>query len=243
MSYELYYWPGIQGRGEFVRLLLEEAGAEYVDVARRAESEGGGVPALMRFLEGNGRGLRPFAPPFLVHGELVLAQTANILAYLAPRHGLVAEDAATRAETLQMELTIADFVAEVHDVHHPVAASLYYEDQKPEAARRAGHFVRERIPKFLGYFESVLAKNPRGAGRFLVGSALSYADLSMFQVIAGLKYAFPNAFGRIAPELPALVALGEAVAARPRIRAYLASERRLPFNQHGLFRHYPELDP
>lgn len=239
MSYELYYWPGIQGRGEFVRLLLAEADAPYVDVARRPESEGGGVPALMRFLKGEGEGLTPFAPPFLKDGGLVIAQVANILAYLAPKHGLEPDGEGGRIAALQLQLTIADLVGETHDTHHPVSSGLYYEDQKPEAQRRAKSFVSERLPKFLGYFEKVLGAN---GGQHMVGDRLSYVDLSLFQLSAGLRYAFPNAMSGLAPKLLRLTALADRVAARPRIAAYLASSDRLPFNEDGLFRHYPELD-
>ena len=52
--YELYYWPGIQGRGQFVRLALEYAGAKYVDIALVPEEKGGGVPALEKWLDGEG---------------------------------------------------------------------------------------------------------------------------------------------------------------------------------------------
>ena len=241
--YELYYWPQIQGRGEFVRLLLEDAGADYVDVARLPPSRGGGGQAISRLLEGNGPGLTPFAPPILKIGEVVIAQTANILAFLAPRHQLIAADEVRRAEANQLQLTIADAVAEAHETHHPISAALYYEDQKREARARAAHFVKERMPKFLGYFEDVLARNREGGGQFLVGAAHSYVDLSTFQLVSGLEYAFPNAFARLSPRIPGLLALRERVRARPRIAAYLASDRRLPFNQWGIFRHYPELDP
>ena len=238
-AYELYYWPTIQGRGEFVRLSLEDAGAHYVDVARLPESEGGGVPALMKFLRGTADGLAPFAPPFLKSGELVIGQTANILAYLGPRLGLVPSDEPSRLRANQLQLTLADFVDEAHDVHHPVAVSLYYEDQKPEAKRRAASFVAERIPKYLGYFERVLERN---GGEHLVGNRISYVDLSMFQLLAGLEYAFPRVMAAVGSRYPALVGLRGRVALRPRLAAYLSSPRRLPFNQHGLFRHYPELD-
>ena len=238
-NYELYYWPSIQGRGEFVRLALEEAGAAYVDVARLPESEGGGVPALMALLGSATEPLTPFAPPFLRSGSLLVAQTANILTYLAPRHDLVPEGEAARAQALEIQLTIADFVAEVHDTHHPIASSLYYEDQKPEAARRSKIFVTERIPKYLGWLERALS-HAGGDGFFR--AHVSYVDLSAFQVVAGLDYAFPRAMARLAPSVPRLRALHDRVAARPRIAAYLASPRRLAFNQHGIFRYYPELD-
>lgn len=238
MIVELYYWPSIQGRGEFVRLALEEAGARYVDVARGP----GGIRAMQRFVDGAQRGALPFAPPFVKVGRSVVAQTANVLAFLAPRLGLVPDDEAARAEAAQIQLTVADLVGEAHDAHHPVASSLWYEDQRPEARRRAQHFVEERMPKYLGWLESVLARNRRSRGRWLVGRHLTYPDLSAFQVVAGLRYAFPNAMARCERDLPKLAALHDRVAARPRIAAYLASERRVPFNEDGIFRHYPELD-
>ncbi len=236
MRYELYYWPSIQGRGEFARLALEEAGADYIDVARTPQR---GVPALTRFLEGKSDGRLPFAPPFLKAGKLVIAQTANILLWLAPRHDLVPKSQAVRLWAHQLQLTIADWLVEVHDAHHPIGGAFYYEDQKPESKRRAAHFTAERLPKFLGYFERVLA---REKGGWLLGRAFSYADLSLFQMIAGLRYAFPRAMERLEPKCLRSVALHERVAARSRIAAYLASKRRVAFNQHGIFRHYPELD-
>jgi glutathione S-transferase len=241
MRYELYYWPGIQGRGEFIRLALEEAGADYVDVARLPERAGGGMQALTRFLEDTSVKRPPFAPPFLKAGRLVIGQSANILQFLGPRLGLVPEDEASRLWAHQLQLTIADLVVEAHDVHHPIAAALYYDDQKPEARRRAPHFTGERIPKFLDYFERVLTGNSRGKG-FMLGTALSYVDLSIFQLISGLRYAFPKRMARLAPKYPGLLALHERVATRPNIATYLASDRRIAFNQHGIFRHYPELD-
>jgi len=237
--YRLYYWPGLQGRGELVRLALEAASTPYVDVARLPESEGGGVAALMKLMRGGGPGLEPFAPPFLQSGELVIAQTANILQYLAPRHGLVPDDEASRLRANQLQLTIADLIAEAHDVHHPIASSLYYEDQKPEALRRSQYFVTERIPKYLGHLERVLERN---GGRHFVGSALSYVDLSAFQILAGLDHSFPKAMQRIAASIPLLAAMRDRVAGVPSVAAYLASERRVPFNQKGIFRSYPELD-
>lgn len=236
--YELYYWPSIQGRGEFVRLALEDAGADYVDVARLADARGGGVPALMRVLESQEIAARPFAPPILKDGELYVSQTALIVHYLAPRLGLVPDDEPSRLKAHQLMLTIGDFLTEVHDTHHPIGTALYYEDQKPEARRRAQSFVEQRLPKFLGYFEDVLGK----AGHAL-GSELSYVDLALFQVMSGLGYAFPHALSRLKSGYQRLSAIHDEVAARPRLSAYLASERRIPFNEHGLFRHYPELDP
>lgn len=238
MRIELYYWPMIQGRGEFVRLALEEAGARYVDVAR----EKSGMAKMQRFLDGKERGALPFAPPFVKVGRAIVSQTANVLAFLGPRLGLVPKDEDLRAEVAQIQLTIADLVAEAHDTHHPIASSLYYADQKPEAKRRARSFVDERIPKYLGWLEQVLARNRKSRGRWLVGRDLTYADLSAFQVVAGLRYAFPNAMARAERELPLLAALHDRVASRKRIAAYLASPRRIPFNEDGIFRRYPELD-
>jgi glutathione S-transferase len=237
--YELYYWPSIQGRGEFTRLALEEAAAPYTDVARLPASKGGGVPALLKLMRSGEGGLEPLAPPFLKSGDLVIAQAANILFYLGPRHGLVPDDERSRFHAQQLQLTIADLVAEVHDTHHPISSGLVYEDQKPEAKRRAAAFVAERLPKFLGYLERALE---RAGGEHFFGRAVSYVDLSAFQVVAGLDYAFPNAMARIAKTIPRLRALRDQVAARPRIAAYLASDRRLAFSEQDIFRRYPELD-
>ena len=240
MTYELHYWPTIQGRGEFVRLALEEAGADYVDVARQPKKHGG-LPTMFEFLDGDTVEHPPFAPPFLKAGALLIGQTANILAFLGARHGLAPADEAGRLWTNQLQLTLADFLQEVHDTHHPIASGLYYEEQRQEARRRAADFLASRAPKYLGYFERVLARNPAG-GRHLVRDALTYADLSLFQMLAGLRYAFPRAMARLEGEVPRVVALYEAVAERPRIAAYLASSRRIPFNRQGIFRHYDELD-
>jgi len=241
MRYELYYWPEIQGRGEFVRLALEDAGADYVEVTRLPQRSGGGVPALLRLLEDRSLKRRPFAPPFLKAGRLIIAQTANILLYLGPRLGLAPKDEASRLWIHQLQLTIADWVGEVHDTHHPISGGLYYDEQKREAKRRAADFKDERLPKFLGYFEQVLERNLPGS-HYIAGKAVTYVDLSLFQMIAGLRYAFPRALARLEPEHPRLIALHDRVAARPRLATYLSSKRRLPFNQQGIFRHYRELD-
>jgi glutathione S-transferase len=236
MAYELYYWPTIQGRGEFIRLALEEAGEKYEDVARQS-GKGRGVPALMRFLSGRDIERPPFAPPFLRSGRLVIGQTANILLYLGERHGLAPRDDAGRYWAHQLQLTIADFLVEIHDTHHPICAGLFYEDQKKEAKRRATDFTQNRLPRFLGYFDSAL-----GDGRWLGGGRFTYADLSLFQVIAGLQFAFPSSTSRVLRRRRKLVELHRRVQERPRIAAYLASPRRIPFTNEGIFRHYPELD-
>lgn len=238
MRYELYYWPGIPGRGEFVRLALEEAGADYLDVAKDPGGESAAAQKVQRAMAAMGSGPPPFAPPFLKADALVLAQTANILLYLGARHGLAPQDEPGRLHTHQLQLTIADLVDEAHDTHHPLGPSLYYEDQKPEARRRAQDFLATRLPKYLGYFESVLERS----GAWLAGRAPSYADLSLFQAVAGLRYAFPRRMARIGPDYPRTLALHDRVAGRERIAAYLASERRIAFSEDGVFRHYPELD-
>ena len=236
MAYKLFYWPGIQGRGEFVRLALEDAGAAYEDVGRSQ-----GEAALMAAMKKLDPVHRPFAPPFLQDGDVLVGQTANILYYLGPKLDLAPADEAGRLWVNQLQLTIADMVAEAHDTHHPVASGLYYDDQKAEALRRARDFTENRIPKFLSYFEEILANNPGGAG-CLAGASASYADLSLFQLVEGLRYAFPKAMARIARSLPQVTALCDAVSRRPGIAAYLKSPRRQPFNEEGIFRHYPELD-
>lgn len=236
MPYELYYWPSIQGRGEFVRLALEEAAADYIDVAR--DERQGGTAALMRLLNDAEAGHPPFAPPFLKAGRLLIGQTANILLFLGDRQGLAPGTEAGRLWVHQLQLTMSDLLVEVHDTHHPIAASLYYEDQKPEAARRAEIFLKLRLPKHLGYYERVLERQ----GRWLAGNKLSYADLSLFQVIEGLNFAFPRAMERQGKRHRRLLDLHQRVAQRPRIAAYLASPRRIPLNNQGIFRYYPELD-
>ena len=235
MRYELYYWPSIQGRGEFVRLALAEAGADYIDVARRK----GNMAKLERLLEGQHVKRPPFAPPFLKAGTLLISQTANILSFLGARHGLAPKNEAGRLWVNQLQLTIADLVGEAHDVHHPLGSGLYYEEQKREAKRAAESFVAERIPKYLAYFETVLK---RGRGSYLAGTRLSYADLSLFQIVEGLRYAFPRTMKRREKKIPRVIALRDRVAARQRIAAYLASGARIAFNESGIFRHYPELD-
>jgi len=238
VRYELYYWVHIQGRGEFVRLALEEAGADYVDIGRET-GPGRGVEEIRRFLQDLGVEHPPYAPPFLKAGKLVIAHTANILHYIGSRIGLAPKAEGPRLWAHQLQLTVTDFVKEIHDTHHPIANSLYYEEQKPEALRRSQRFLAERLPKFLGYFERVLNANGRGC---MVGRSLSYVDLSMFQLMEGLRYAFPRNMQRAEPNYPGLVALRDKVAARPKTAAYLKSPRRLPFNDKGIFRNYPELD-
>ncbi|MQA39686.1 glutathione S-transferase [Rugamonas aquatica] len=235
--YQLYYWDGLQGRGEFVRLALEEAAAPYVDVARQKK----GMPELLASLDGDKVDHPSFAPPVLRAGELLIGQTANILMYLGAKHGLAPRAEAGRLWANQLQLTIADIVNEVHDTHHPISTNLYYEDQKKEAKARARDFREQRIPKFLDYFEGVVARNP-GRGGYAVGSRLTYVDLSLFQLVEGLRYAFPKTMARLEPSYPSLVALRDKVALRPNIAAYARSKRRIPFNEDGIFRCYPELD-
>jgi len=236
MTYRFYYWPAIQGRGEFVRLALEEAGAAYVDVARGGKA---GMAEMLRLMDGARVERPPFGPPFLGAARLLIAQTANILQFLGGRHRLAPADEAGRLFAHQLQLTIADLVQETHDTHHPIASSLYYEDQRREARRRAADFLARRAPKFLGYFERVLERGGKG---FLLCARPTYPDLSLFQVVEGLRYAFPWAMRRLERRLVRTVALHDRIAARPRIAAYLASERRIPFNEMGIFRHYDDLD-
>jgi glutathione S-transferase len=218
-----------------VRLALEEADADYVDVARRR----GGEEKMLALMQSARVTQLPFAPPFLKAGKLMIGQTANILHYLGPRHGLAPRDEAGRLWIHQLQLTIADFVVEIHDTHHPIGSGLYYEDQKKEAKRRTEDFIANRAPKFLGYFERVLA---RSGGNYLNGRRVSTADLSLFQIVEGLRYALPRAMKRFERRVPRVVEVRDRVAARPRIAAYLQSERRIPFNEMGIFRRYAELD-
>jgi glutathione S-transferase len=236
MRYELYYWPTIQGRGEFVRLALEDAGADYVDVAR---ADGAGRAGVLALLNGEEIERPPYAPPFLKAGKLVIGQTANILLYLGDKIGLAPNAEAGRLWAHQLQLTITDWVLETHDTHHPISNSLYYEDQKPEAKRRTEKYLELRAPKYLGYYEKIIQRN--GKGR-LVGAKVTYPDLSLFQMVEGLRYAFPHAMARLEKSYPRVIALHDEVKERPRLKAYLASPRRIPFNEMGIFRRYPELD-
>jgi glutathione S-transferase len=235
MRYQLFYWPEIQGRGEFVRLALEDAGAEYEDVARQE----GGMQRMLSIMRCNEEKRPPYAPPFLKAGRLTLAQVANILFWLGPRLKLAPADEAGRLWLHQLQLTVTDFVKEIHDTHHPLGSSLYYEDAKPEAKRSTQNFLNERAPKYLGYFETVLE---RSGGPWLIGRKLSYGDLSIFQLIEGLRYAFPKAMQRLERKAPGVAAVHDRVAGRKNVAAYLASERRIPFNESGIFRRYAELD-
>lgn len=241
MAYELYYWTGIPGRGEFVRLALEEAGAAYFDIARNFKTMREGAPALMAFMADENLVHPPFAAPVLKDGEVVIAQTSAILLYLGDRHCLAPTDPVQRLWTHQIQLTIADLVGEAHDAHHPLGGNFWYNEQKDEARRRTENFREHRIPRFIGWLETILARNPAGP-EFLVGGALTYADLSLFQAMEGLAYAFPKQTARTLAEKPLVAALRQRVGERPRIKAYLESGRRQAFNTDGVFRHYPELD-
>jgi glutathione S-transferase len=233
MLYQLFYWPEIQGRGEFVRLALEDAGADYEDVARKR----GGLNRMLAIMEKEKR--PPFAPPFLKTGKLIIAHVAEILLFLGPHLKLVPRDEAGRIWLHQLQLTVTDLVKEIHDTHHPVGSELYYEDQKAEAHRYTTSFLDKRMPKYLSYFERVIENS---GGPYLLGRRFTYGDLSIFQLIEGFRYAFPQAIKRMERKISNVKRLHDRVADRPRIRTYLTSERRLAFNESGIFRHYPELD-
>lgn len=238
-EYDFYYWPGLPGRGEFVRLVLEEGGATYTEWGRLPAEEGGGMAAIRAFLQGLRPGLVPLAPPFLQVGDLVLAQTANICMYLGRKLNLVPADDGAQAQALQLLLTVADFVTEVHDTHHPVSTTIAYEEQRDEAKKRTHMFLAHRLLKYMGYFDNTIQRH---GGNFVLGDDLTCVDLSLFQMVAGMRYAFPRAFAHVEADIPRVIAVHDRVAERPNIAAYLGSERRTPFNTHGIFRYYPELD-
>lgn len=233
--YTLIYWPMLQGRGEFVRLAFEATGTPYLDLARQPREEGGGVEAIFRYTQGHVPGLTPFAPPILLHEGRVIAQVANILTYLAPRLGLAPTDETGRVRANQLQLTIADVVSEVHDTHHPLGSGFYYEDHPEAAKTRAAFFREKRLRRWLGYFEAAI-----GEAGWLVGDTLGYVDLSYFQLVEGLAFAFPRAFADVRGDIPRSLALRDRVAER--LTDYLKSPRRLPFSREGIFRDYPELD-
>jgi glutathione S-transferase len=236
MGYQLWYWPEIQGRGEFVRLAMEAGGIDYRDMARDQGSD-----ALIADMKARQGRHGPFAPPYLALDDagMAIAQVANILLYLGERHQLAPSGMADRLWLHEVQLTVTDFVAEVHQVHHPVGIGSYYEDQKGEAARFAREFREERMPKFLGWFERAAAANP---GDWLIDGRWTYGDTSIFQLIEGLRYMFPRRMRTLEEDIPELIAIRDRVAELPGIRTYLASERRIAFNTQGIFRHYPELD-
>jgi glutathione S-transferase len=234
MTYELWYWPGIPGRGEFIRLFMEAVGIPYRDCARKE-----GAEALVKDMAAR-PGIRPFAPPYIVdENGLVLAQVAHILSWLTDRHGLGTGDLPTDLHLIQLQLTVTDVVAEVHNVHHPIAAEKYYHEQHEAALAAAGSFVRVRMPKYLRYFERALGCSD---GPFMAGDRWSHVDTSLFQLVEGLTYAFPLRMAALRGDYPCLHAVRDAVAALPGVASYLASSRREPFNEEGIFRHYPELD-
>ncbi len=234
MRYGLWYWPTIQGRGEFVRLPMEAAGIGYVDCARARGEEG-----LIADMTRHAATRAPFAPPYLELDGMLIAQVANILMYLGERHQLAPSNMADRLWLNQLQLTIADLVAEVHDVHHPVDPAATYDEQQPEAARAAAQFRERRLPKFLAYFEAAAKANP---GEWLIDHRWTYADTSLFQMVEGLRYMFPRRMAAVEGAYPNLLHIHALVADLPGVRAYLRSDRRLPFSEQGLFRHYPALD-
>ncbi len=238
MTYELFYWPDIQGRGEFIRLPLEEAGAPYRDVVRES---GNGMTEMVEILAGTAERYPPFAPPFLRDGHIIVSHVANILFYLAPKLQLAPETEALRVTAHALQLTIADLLTEVHNTHHPLSVELYYEDQMEAAKINAANFLTNRLPKFLGYFEQLLGKNTEH-GLHIIGNRLTYVDLSLFQVVEGLLYAYPRAMFYLDRDYPRLARISDAIRERPRIAHYLASDRRIDFDESGIFRHYPELD-
>ncbi|KAJ1536472.1 hypothetical protein HK405_015213 [Cladochytrium tenue] len=254
----LFYWPSIQGRGEFVRLALEAAGVPYVDVARDAGDRGPGL--LLSTMQAVAAASpasatpRPFAPPFIeaipaaagAVGETgplrYVSHVAVVLQHLATRlpGRLCPEQMMEQA--LQLQLTITDLVKEVHDCHHPVASALYFHDQRDEAIMHTREFLKTRPQKFLAYFEALAPAPGASAGPFVFGSSISYVDTSVFQVVEGLRYMFPKAAPKLLQATPRVLGLCEAVRAHPGVAAYLLSSRRIPFNEDGIFRHYAELD-
>jgi len=231
MSYQLWYWPDIPGRGEFVRLALEAAEIDYEDMAREH-----GAEALLEDIASR-EGIRPFAPPYLVDGDLCIGQTAHILGFLADRHDFGGGNLETDLPLIQLQLDISDMVAEIHAVHHPVSSALYYQEQMDPAYEAAQHFREHRLPKFLAHFEQALEEN---GGPFMLGDRWTHVDTSLFQLMEGLDYMFPNRMAAL--DYPRLELVRSAVMEIDGVEAYLSSDRRLEFNENGIFRYYPELD-
>lgn len=248
VPYELIYWPGIPGRGEHIRLALEEAGASYKDVSNASKD---GINATLAQISdknvGDEHNPPPLAPPVLKHGDLTISQTPNILMYLGPRLGLVPahdSDADGIYHVNALTLTALDGLSnEAHDTHHPISTGKYYEDQKDEAKAKSIDYLNVRIPKFLGYFERVLHGEASGGGEFLYGGKLTYADLVLFHTLDGVSYAFPKHMAKVkkSGKYDVVFALYDRVKARPNIAKYLESDRRQKYGM-GIYRHYEELD-
>ncbi|KAL8377496.1 hypothetical protein RB595_008259 [Gaeumannomyces hyphopodioides] len=242
-DFHLIYWPGFPGRGEFVRIALEEAGIAYKDTAHQVD----GMSVMQAQLAGDDKNPPVFAVPALRHGDVLISQTPNILQYLGEVAGLAptaAAGGAGRHHVHALALTALDgFGDEVHGTHHPVDVAAYYDDQRAEALRYARVYVGGRLPKFLAYFEGVLAAPTSGAGPWLYGGRLTYADLALYHGLDGVHFAFPKAVAKAkeSGKYGRVFALYDAVKERPNIKAYLASERRQKYSD-GLFRYYPELD-
>lgn len=245
--YELLYWPTVPGRGEHVRLAFEAANVPYNDISNDEDD----IKLLLSHTSdknyGDSINPPPFAPPLLRHGDLLISQTSNILLYLASKLDLVPsqeEDPNGIYFINALALTALDGLSnEAHDTHHPIDISLYYEDQKEEAKRRATNYTRTRLPKFLGYFERVLSGEAIQGGKWLYGGRLTYADLVLFQTVDGVTHAFPKAVGKLKKggEYNKVFALVDQVRGLENIKSYLESGRRKPYGQ-GIYRYYEELD-
>ncbi|SMY24333.1 unnamed protein product [Zymoseptoria tritici ST99CH_1A5] len=249
-KYEILYHPGIPGRGEFIRLAFEVTGTPYTDIANSQKDGYATVQkTCMNTTSTASEGSNPpmFAPPALripgagKNGEaLVIAQTSNILLYLSEKLSLLPEgDENGKYFVNQLVLTALDLNNEIHDTHHPIGPSLYYEDQKDASLLKAKDVRENRIPKFLSYFERVLKGN--GDGKYLVGERVTTADVTVWQVLDGLQFAFPKEMAVRRKEFEALFKWYEGFKEEKGLKAYLGSERRLPYSQ-GVFRYYPELD-
>ena len=212
-----------------MRLALEEAGADYVDVARRGRQTRR-APAMMKLLESNPAGAAALCAAVPEAGKDISRRRRSFCSISAPRLSLAPRDEAGRLWAHQLQLTVTDLVVHIHDTHHPVSGWLYYEEQRPAAKRRTADFWRYRAPKFLGYFERVLQRN---GGKYMVGRRLTYVDLSLFQIVEGLRYAFPKRMKRFEKKVPLLIALHDRVAKRPRIAAYLVLETAHPVQPMG----------
>ena len=245
--YHLIYWPGIPGRGEHVRLALEQAGAEYTDTAHVEDGIKTVSSQISKENKGDSINPPPLAPPILKHGEYTISQTPNILLYLGTKLGLAPtteEDPVGIYHVNELTLTALDGLSnEPHDVHHPIAVAEYYENQKEEAAKKAKDYRENRLPKFFEYFERVLSGDASKGGEYLYGGQLTYADLVLFQTVDGVSFAFPRRVGSLkkSGDYDKVFALYDRVKALEKIKAYLESDRSQEYSM-GIYRHYPELD-
>jgi len=225
--WQILYWPAKDadgkvaagaGRAEYLRVLFEEAGVPYQDVTAGLRAffwqnlEAQPYPAL--------------APPAIRKNNFILGQTAVCAKRLAMEFGFYPTDEDDAAHAEQIVTTVHEYIAEGRSAFHPVKNTMSYHDQKEEAKPYIAAFKADRLPRYMTNFERFLKAN-RGGGGFFVGDSLSYVDLQVMVMLQVTRSQFPDAWEALDAKL-----LKDHLAqmeARPRIKAYLLSDRKQPF--------------